>query len=153
MAAAPEGLEKLLALEDIRLLRAKYCQYVDGHQFGRLDEVLAEDAVLDLSPVRTVLGGGDIDPIAGKDEIIHHLRHSHFATARQLVHITTIPIIEFHDGEHATGTWRQETYVNESRTDPIGTTGIAYATATDTYRKDGSRWWIASVRVEIDVVI
>ncbi len=29
-AVAPEGLDRLLALEDIRLLRTRYCRWIDG---------------------------------------------------------------------------------------------------------------------------
>ena len=31
-----DGLERLLAIEDIKLLRAKYCRSIDSHDFDRL---------------------------------------------------------------------------------------------------------------------
>ena len=149
MTAPPEGLERLLALEDIRLQRAKYCRYIDTHQFDRLAEVLSQDFVLDMSPVDKVLGGKN-DPIAGRDAVIGHM-NAHFVTLKKLIHITTIPIIEFQDAENATGIWRQETFVKEVR--DFAGAGIAYATASDTYRKDEGEWRITSVTIEIDIVI
>lgn len=150
VTVAPEGLERLLALEDIRLLRAKYCRYIDTHEFDRLTEVLSEDFVLDMSPASKVLGGRT-QPIRGRDAVIGHM-NAHYATLNKLLHITTIPIIEFSDEDNAVGIWRQETFVKEGREDFVGA-GIAYATATDTYRKVDGTWRLTSVRLEIDIVI
>ena len=74
-----------------------------------------------------------------------------FSQFRKILHIVTIPEIEFQDAEHATGVWRQETYVKENRPDLPGT-GIAYATVYDTYRKQGGIWLFTSVRVQLDLI-
>ena len=149
-APAPEGLDRLLALEDIKLLRARYCRSIDSHDFARLGTILTGDFLLDMSPTGQVLGS-EVQPVQGRDNVLQ-LMEQGFSRLSKLLHIVTIPEIEFQDGEHATGVWRQETYIKENRPDLPGT-GIAYATVFDTYRKEEGRWLISSVRVEIDLAL
>jgi hypothetical protein len=150
MARGIDGLERLLAIEDIKLLRAKYCRSIDSHTFDRLREVLTEDFLLDMSPTGRVLGT-EVMPIAGRETVIG-MMHQAFAPLRMLLHIVTIPEIEFQDAAHATGVWRQETFIKENRPELPGL-GLAYATVFDTYRKEAEGWRIASVRVELDLVL
>jgi hypothetical protein len=145
-----DGLERLLAIEDIKLLRAKYCRSIDSHDFERLRGVLTEDFLLDMSPTGKVLGS-EVSPISGRDTVIG-MMHEAFAPLRMLLHIVTIPEIEFQDETHATGVWRQETFIKETRPDLPGL-GLTYATVFDTYRKETDGWRIASVRVELDLVL
>jgi hypothetical protein len=147
---ALDGLERLLAIEDIKLLRAKYCRSIDSHTFDRLHDVLTEDFVLDMSPTGKVLRS-EVPVIAGRDTVIG-MMHKAFAPLKLLLHIVTIPEIEFQDAAHATGVWRQETLIKENRPDLPGL-GLAYATVFDTYRKEPEGWRIASVRVELDIVV
>lgn len=146
-----EGLERLLALEDIRLLRAIYCRSVDSRDWPRMASILTEDFVLDMSHVQSVMGGPEIVPVRGRAPVMEMFEKG-FSQLGKLLHIVTIPEIEFQDGEHATGVWRQETYVKENRPDLPGT-GIAYATVYDTYRKEGGTWLISSVRVQLDLIL
>jgi hypothetical protein len=145
-----DGLERLLAIEDIKLLRAKYCRSIDSHTFDRLREVLTEDFLLDMSPTARVLGT-EVKPISGRETVIG-MMHKAFAPLEMLLHIVTIPEIEFQDEGRATGVWRQETFVKENRPELPGL-GLAYATVFDTYRKEPEGWRIASVRVELDIVL
>jgi hypothetical protein len=145
-----DGLERLLAIEDIKTLRAKYCRSIDSHAFDRLHDVLTEDFLLDMSPTGKVLGS-EVSPISGRDTVIG-MMHQAFAPLEMLLHIVTIPEIEFQDDARATGVWRQETFIKENRPDLPGL-GLAYATVFDTYRKEMEGWRIASVRVELDIVV
>jgi hypothetical protein len=148
--AGLDGLERLLAIEDIKLLRAKYCRSIDSHTFDRLRDVLTDDFVLDMSPTGKVLGSA-VPVISGRDTVIG-MFHTAFAPLKLLLHIVTIPEIEFQDERHATGVWRQETFIKEKRPDLPGL-GLAYATVFDIYRKEAEGWRIASVRVELDIVL
>jgi hypothetical protein len=145
-----EGLERLLAIEDIKLLRAKYCRSIDSHDFDRLRAILTEDFLLDMSPTGRVLGT-EVKPIKGRETVVG-MMHAAFAPLKMLLHIVTIPEIEFQDDSHATGVWRQETFIKENRPDLPGL-GLAYATVFDTYRKEAEGWRIASVRVELDLTL
>lgn len=149
MSEAPEGLDRLLALEDIKQLRAIYCRTIDSHDWPRLATILTDDFLLDMSPTGEVLGT-EVKPVSGKANVMA-LFEQGFEQLTKLLHIVTIPEIEFQDGEHATGIWRQETFIKENRPDIPGT-GIAYATVWDTYRKEAGKWLIASVRVKLDLV-
>ncbi|MGE3691356.1 MAG: nuclear transport factor 2 family protein [Novosphingobium sp.] len=149
MTAPPEGLDWLIALERIKRLRAIYCRSVDSHDWPRMASILTEDFVLDMSQTAEVMGG-KIDVVSGKAHVMAMFEQG-FSQLGKLLHIVTIPEIEFQDGEHASGVWRQETYVKENRPDLPGT-GIAYATVYDTYRKESGRWLIASVRVQLELV-
>lgn len=146
-----DGLERLLALEDIRLLRAIYCRSVDSRDWPRMASILTGDFVLDMSQTAEFMGGARIEPVSGKANVMDMFEMG-FSQLGKLLHIVTIPEIEFQDGEHATGVWRQETYVKETRPDLPGT-GIAYATVYDTYRKEGGQWLISSVRVQLDLIL
>lgn len=150
IAKGLDGLDRLLAIEDIKLLRAKYCRSIDSHDFDRLRDVLTEDFLLDMSPTGKVLGS-EVAPIAGRATVIS-MMHRAFAPMKMLLHIVTIPEIEFQDQAHATGVWRQETFIKETRPELPGL-GLAYATVFDTYRKEAEGWRIASVRVELDIVL
>lgn len=143
-----EGLERLLALEDIKLLRTRYCRFVDTRQFARMAEILTPDAVLDLREASRPLGI-ESAPLYGRDAIIAQLEA--FADVDRLLHIVSLPEIEF-EGDEATGVWRQETYVKNARPDLPGC-GIAYATCYDRYRKTEAGWRISAVRVTLDMIM
>ena len=145
-----DDLARLVAIEDIKLLRAKYCRSIDSHDFARLGTILTEDFLLDMSPTSEVLGTA-VQPVHGRAAVLAMMEQG-FSQLKMLLHIVTIPEIEFQDDDHATGVWRQETFIKENRPDIPGT-GIAYATVFDTYRKEDGRWLIASVRVRIDLVL
>lgn len=147
-------LERLVALEDIRLLRAKYCRYIDSGAFERLREIMVPHIVLDLSQTGEMLGAaeaGSIAPVHGLDNVVGYL-NEHFTRLKMRLHIVTIPEIDFTDDEHATGIWRQETYVKEGRTDIPGS-GIAFCTVYDRYEKVDGKWLIAAVRVELEMIM
>ena len=150
MSAAPEGLDWLIALEEIKRLRAIYCRSVDSRDWPRMASILADDFVLDMSHVQTVMGGAEIVTVCGKASVMEMFEKG-FSNLGKLLHIVTIPEIEFQDAESATGVWRQETYVKENRPDIPGT-GIAYATVYDTYRKQQGKWLFTSVRVQLDLI-
>lgn len=145
-----DTLERLVAIEDIKVLRAKYCRRIDSHKFAELAGILAEDFVLDMSPTGKVLGS-EVPVLQGRDLVIGMMEQN-FAPLKMLLHIVTIPEIEFQDDSHATGVWRQETFIKENNPDLPGL-GLAYATVYDTYRKEDGRWMIASVRVELEVML
>ena len=66
-----EGLERLLALEDIRLLRAIYCRSVDSHDWPRMASILTDDFLLDLSQTAEFMGGARIEPVSGKARVFY----------------------------------------------------------------------------------
>lgn len=143
-----DGLERLLALEDIQLLRTKYCRFIDTKQFDRLTEIMTPDCGLDLREASAPLGI-ESPPVFGRDNIIAQLNG--FGDVDRLLHIVSLPEIEF-QGDTATGIWRQETYVKNAKPDLPGC-GIAYATCYDQYRRTEDGWRIVHIRVTLDMIM
>ncbi|WKL03913.1 nuclear transport factor 2 family protein [Paenibacillus amylolyticus] len=63
------GLEQLLALENIRNTKARYCRYIDTKQWDTLGDVFAPDAVADFSTE-----GNPIPVLTGRDTIVQVFR-------------------------------------------------------------------------------
>lgn len=59
------GLEQLLALENIRNTKARYCRLIDTKQWDTLGEVFAPDAVADFSTE-----GNPIPLLTGRETIV-----------------------------------------------------------------------------------
>lgn len=59
------GLEQLLALENIRNTKARYCRLIDTKQWDELGEVFAPDAVADFSTE-----GNPIPLLTGRETIV-----------------------------------------------------------------------------------
>ncbi|CAH1220648.1 MULTISPECIES: nuclear transport factor 2 family protein [Paenibacillus] len=59
------GLEQLLALENIRNTKARYCRLIDTKQWDALGEVFAPDAVADFSTE-----GNPIPLLTGRETIV-----------------------------------------------------------------------------------
>ena len=55
-SSAPEGLDRLLALEDIKLLRAKYCRRIDSHRFSELADIFPFATNINLKAVDHIDG-------------------------------------------------------------------------------------------------
>lgn len=142
-------LERLLALEDIRLLRHRYCRFIDSHQFARLIEVLTPDARLDMTEATRGLGLAGV-AVEGIGRIVPLL--AGYADGAMFLHLALNPEIEFQSDTAATGIWRQETYLKAAQPTLPGC-GIGYATIHDSYRKTPDGWRIASVRVVLDMVV
>ena len=95
MSAPPEGLDWLLALEQIKQLRAAYCRCVDSLDWPRMATILTDDFVLDMSPTGKELGR-EVKPVAGKAQVMAMFEQG-FSQLTKLLHIVTIPEIQFQD--------------------------------------------------------
>ncbi|MET0370651.1 MAG: nuclear transport factor 2 family protein [Sphingobium sp.] len=149
-----DAIERLLALEEIRLLRARYSQAIDAKRWSDLENILSPDAVLDLSPAaETLLSAGRVQTaaITGRTQILLYLE-DRFRHSTKRLHIATMPQIEFEGSTRAKGVWRQETYIGEAVPDHQGT-GIAYGFVHDEYRKIDGIWLISSVKVTLDLIL
>ncbi|WP_427181535.1 nuclear transport factor 2 family protein [Paenibacillus sp. TC-CSREp1] len=62
-------LEQLLALEQIRNTKARYCRYIDTKAWDELGQVFAPDAVADFSTE-----GNPIPVLTGRDTIVQVFR-------------------------------------------------------------------------------
>jgi SnoaL-like domain len=126
------GLQRLIDIEDIEQLRAKYANAVDNRRWNDLrDEVLAVDAELDL-PASLTDGpqATGRKKIVGRDAIISFIRAT-LGDEPGGSHAVTIPVIEITSRTTAKASWR------------LGT-----ATFYDTYVEVDNHWRMKSIRFE-----
>jgi len=132
-------LERLLAIEEIKSLRARYCRGIDTKDWALLRSTLAPDIRLDLPSLRE--RGG----LAGADAFIE-LASAWFGKTPSL-HANYLPEIELVSPTRATGIWQQQHFL-PNRYRPEEHHGHGYGYSHDSYEKTDGRWLVKSVKLE-----
>lgn len=135
-------LDTLLAAEDIKALKARYCRFLDTKDWSSLASLFLEDAVLDVAQ-----DTGNA-PHHGREAIVGQIRFAvdDAATSHQ-VHT---PEIALEGRDRATGVWAmQDRVVWQTGKSPIpGVASITgYGQYHETYRRTADGWKFASVRL------
>jgi hypothetical protein len=110
-----EGLEKLLALEEIRTLAVRYSQYRDGLHLDELASLFAEDAVCSFGE----RFGGDV---VGRSAIRRHFdgsRHIGGGVPFGTVHAIGTHWIEFSAADRAQGRCYLIDFTTDTRDNPL----------------------------------
>jgi uncharacterized protein (TIGR02246 family) len=132
--------EKLLALEDIRALKARYFRCVDTKDWKGFRDVFAPDALFDIS--------ADVPGciLAGPDKIVEMA--SGPLTGCVSVHHGHCQEIEVTSDTTATGVWAMEDMLRwaDDATSPIKALH-GYGHYHETYIKLDGRWRIKSLRL------
>jgi len=137
-----ETLQKLLDIEAIRAVKARYCRFIDTKDWSGFASLFTADAVLD---VREDTGR---DPVRGVDAILAQVRFAvdHAATSHQ-VHTPEIAL----DGpDAARGVWAmQDRVVWQDGKSPVpGVASITgYGQYHESYRREDGVWKIAALRL------
>lgn len=135
-----EPVARLTALEDIRVLKAQYCRYVDTKDWKGFAGLFTPDAILsfpennpDWVPIKQFLKG--VDPALAGGISIHHV-HS--------------PEITFSSPTEATGIWAMQ----DRLFFPPGVQGLANASRIvgaghyhESYCRIGDRWLFERIRL------
>lgn len=107
--------DKLLAIEEIRLLKARYFRFLDSHDWVGFRSIFADDAVFEM-PVPPPQGNTDLkdvftggEPIKGGDAIIAWVS-SRMDISRS-AHIGYMPEIEIISATEAKALWGMEDIV------------------------------------------
>ncbi len=137
-----DALHQLLAIEDIRALKARYCRTLDTKDWAAFAALFTADAAMD---VREDTGN---PPITGVADIVAQVRFAvdHAASSHQ-VHTPEITL----DGpDAAQGIWAmQDRVVWQAGKSPI--TGVisitGYGQYHETYRREDGVWKIAALRL------
>ena len=137
-----DALETLLAAEDIKALKARYCRFLDTKDWAGLAALFVDDAVLDVTQ-----DTGN-PPLEGREAIISQIRFAvdDAATSHQ-VHT---PEITFDDADSATGVWAmQDRVVWQAAKSPLpGVASITgYGQYHETYRRTAEGWKFAAIRL------
>jgi hypothetical protein len=135
--AALAPLERLVAIKEIKLLRARYCRFIDMKLWDDLAQLLHKDIELDLRASSGTL-------VRGREAFLAHVR-TRFAEGPSL-HLNFLPEIQILSASRATAIWAQEAYLHT-----MWVKGErhahAYGWSEDGYEKAGGRWQVRSVRL------
>ena len=137
-----DHIETLIATEEIKALKARYCRFLDTKDWTGLAALFVEDATLDVAQ-----DTGN-PPLAGREAIIGQIRFAvdDAATSHQ-VHT---PEIAFEAADRATGVWAmQDRVVWPTGKSPLpGVVSITgYGQYHETYSRTVEGWQFASIRL------
>lgn len=137
-----DALQQLVAIEDIRAVKARYCRLLDSKEWDAFAALFTSDAVMDVSQDT---GSPQIRGVAA---ILAQVRYAvdHAASSHQ-VHTPEI-VLEGADLAH--GVWAmQDRVVWQAGLSPIpGVASITgYGQYHETYRREGGVWKIAALRL------
>ena len=134
-------VEKLLAIEEIKQLKARYFRFVDTKDWQGFEELFTEDAVLDIRD--------DIPDcvVTGAAEIVN-------TVSSNLVDVTSVhhghcPEIEISSDNSATGIWAMEDKLrwSEDSTAQLKTLH-GYGHYLETYARVNGNWRIKTLKLK-----
>ena len=134
------ALDRLVAIEEIKRTRARYCRGIDTKDWALLASTLAPDITLDLPSLRA----------AGREvkgpEAFLDLVQEWFGSAPSL-HANHLPEITIHSHDRATAIWAQEHFLGPIYL-PGEHHGHGYGYSHDEYVQIAGTWLVGSVRLE-----
>jgi hypothetical protein len=137
-----DALQTLLAENEIKRLKARYCRFLDTKDWDGLTSLFLDDAVLD---VQQDTGN---PPIHGRTAIIEQIRVAVIDAASS--HQVHTPEISLSSDDDAEGIWAmQDRVVWQPGKSPIpGISSITgYGQYHETYRRSDAGWKFASLRL------
>lgn len=149
-----DPVERLLAIEDIRQLKARYFRLMDTKDWAGLEAVFAPDAVFDLREVESVrdpVTGAVEPPTAGEDSVFR----GHAAVLKMIrtaletlisVHHGHMGEIEILSPTTARGIWAMEDLILDAPSQG-GLRFRGYGHYHETYAKGPDGWQIQTTRI------
>lgn len=136
-----DDLQKLLAIEEVRKVQARYYRYMDTQDWKAMATIFAEDAVGDYSS-ESANDEGQI--VTGNTALADYYARSLLGV--RTVHHGHMPEIEIVDENHATAIWAMEDVVRfgpEARVKALQGYGHYHCT----YSRIDGRWLIQTIRL------
>ncbi len=118
-------------VEAIKVLKARYCRYLDAKDWGRWRSIFADDFVGDTSE-----SGGEI--ITGADAFVAYTQRHLGKRSRGTVHQVHAPEIELTSATTATGVWALQDVVRIG----LGLNLLGYGHYHENYVKVAGRWYL-----------
>jgi hypothetical protein len=142
-----DPVARLSAIEDIKIVKARYFRFLDAQDWDALLDVFTED-------LTATTGAAQV--ITSRQEFVDLLRGN--LGGGRSVHHGHMPEIEVTSSTTATGVWSLTDWVvwnpdgvmpysAPGRSEPISTY-LGYARYWETYRKVDGSWRIATLRIE-----
>jgi hypothetical protein len=130
------AIDRLIATEEVKLLRARYCRFIDMKLWDDLRPILHDDIMLDLS------ASNGKPPIVGRNEFVLYV--SNRFSDEPSLHLNFLPEVEIVSPTEATAIWAQEHFLF-----PMWVEGEkhshGYAWSSDRYLKVDGQWQVRSV--------
>ena len=130
-------IERLIAAEEIKQLKARYFRYMDTKQWSGWEEIFTADAVMDVSEEQV-----SESVIKGRDKIIPFV--SKVLEGVVTVHHGHMPEIEVTSETTARGIWSME---DKLRWPDGKTTLHGYGHYHETYEKVDGKWRIKTLKL------
>jgi len=133
-----DSLRRLLDVEEIKQLKARYFRSIDRKEWGEFGRVFARDALLEVPDVHMAT--------RGRDEIVAAVSGALVGT--RTVHHGHMPEIEVAGDGTARGIWAMFDYVewDEQNGTRVGLQG--YGHYREEYKREDGEWRIARTRLE-----
>ncbi|HWD03493.1 MAG TPA: nuclear transport factor 2 family protein [Kribbella sp.] len=128
----PETVARLLAVEEIQRLKARYFRFVDEKRWDEFAELFTEDVVIDIE--------GSSQRPGSRAELVAATRR-HYGEALT-VHHGHMPEIEVLDADHARGIWAMVDLVETPEGHDLPSF-VGYGHYRDEYRRTAGRWQIS----------
>lgn len=150
-----DQLERLVAIEAIKNVKARYWYCMDAKDWAGLRDVFTDDAVFDMrgerafalgasqdgfAPARGAAEAGDPMVIVGAEAIASFIRTA--VESWTTVHHGHAPVVDVVESDRGTAIWPLFDYIDDGRRALRG-----YGHYHDEYRKVGGRWLISALFV------
>jgi hypothetical protein len=139
-----DPVERLVAVEEIKALKARFCRAMDTADWALLEETLTPDATYRRSGA-----GGVEETLEGRAAIVAMIRASMAGVSAS--HRVLMPEIEVEDERRAIGHWVQIGVVRAGAAGPITLESGGYS--VDRYERVGDRWATSAVHLQRDYLI
>ena len=136
-------LADLVAIEEIKQLKARYFRFMDQGDWEAFRELFAEDAEQSWTPSPGEAPVGS----RGRDAVVDHVRAS--LSGMRSTHHGHMPEIEITGPDSATGIWSLFDYCTKG--DLVVMNGTGWY--RDTYVKRDERWLIRSTHVTTEPLL
>lgn len=145
------NVEVLMAQEEIRRLKARYCRFLDTKHWEKWGELFTPDATVAAAGH----GGEATGMVAGREKIVRWV--SEQVGKAVTVHHVFAPEIEVESLSRANGVWAMEdlvTFPEDVPKRPFKSLN-GFGHYHETYIADGGRWHIESIllsRIKQDII-
>jgi hypothetical protein len=142
-AVVLSAAEKLLAIEEIKQLKARYFRFVDTKQWAQWGRLFTQNVVVDFSADNT-----GQPPIRGR-EVLQSTVERLLGTCASLHHGHT-PEIEVLSASEARGIWVMQDWLTwpQDQEAPLGYhTLVGWGHYHETYAKSSEGWQIATLKL------